>query len=354
MSDDRTRPDESGGSAREAWGRPAPREGREALPAQPDPRRKRRRGGEPDVVPEATPTSYYGQPIINRPVWQAPDIPGYLYLGGLAGASSVLAAGADLTGRVRLARDLKVAATGAVGLSLVALIHDLGRPARFLNMLRVFKPRSPMSVGSWLLSAYGTASAGAAGSALTGVFPRTGRAATLGAALLGPAVAAYTAVLLSDTAVPAWHEAYRELPFLFTGSAAASAAGLALVTGRPADTAPARRAAVLAAATELGAETVLRRRLGKLGEPYHEGKAGRLMRAAGILTGAGALGAATAGARSRAAAAGSGLALMAGSALSRFAVFQAGFVSADDPAYTVGPQRARLDEQREQESHAHE
>lgn len=299
--------------------------------------------GEPSVVPKSSPTSYYGRPILNRPVWKSPDIPGYLYLGGLAGASSVLAAGADLTGRTRLARDLKVAATGAIGLSMVALIHDLGRPARFLHMLRVFKPRSPMSVGSWLLSAYGGLASGAAGSALTGVLPRTGRAATLGAAVLGPAVAAYTAVLIADTAVPAWHEAYRELPFVFTGSAATSAAGLALVAGRPNETGPARHAAAAGAAVELAAEHLLERRLGTIAEPYRTGRAGALMRAAKILTGAGALAAVTAAARSRTAAVGGGLALLAGSALTRFAVFEAGLASADDPKYTVEPQRARAD-----------
>jgi hypothetical protein len=106
--------------------------------------------------------SYYGLPVLNQPTWEPLDIAGYLFLGGLAGASSALAAASVLTGRPALARPLRFGAAGAVSLSFVALVHDLGRPSRFYNMLRVFKPSSPMSVGSWLLSVYGPAAVGAA------------------------------------------------------------------------------------------------------------------------------------------------------------------------------------------------
>ena len=107
-------------------------------------------------------TSYYGRPILQEPVWEARSIASYLFLGGLAGASSVLAAGAQATGRERLATSTKTAALGAIGLSVVALVEDLGRPERFPMMLRVVKPTSPMSVGSWILSAYGPAAGAAA------------------------------------------------------------------------------------------------------------------------------------------------------------------------------------------------
>ncbi|MEA2190926.1 MAG: hypothetical protein QOI73_1047, partial [Solirubrobacteraceae bacterium] len=120
--------------------------------------------------------SYYGRPIINAPVWEARDIAGYLFLGGLAGASSLLGAGAHATGRPALARTAKAGAAAAIGLSFVALIHDLGRPQRFVNMLRVVKPSSPMNIGTWLLSAYGPAAAVAAATALTHRAPRTGAA----------------------------------------------------------------------------------------------------------------------------------------------------------------------------------
>jgi Ni/Fe-hydrogenase subunit HybB-like protein len=151
--------------------------------------RRRRRGGEQPMVPDAEFTSYYGRPVIKEVVWTVPDIGGYLFLGGLAGASSVLAAGAQQSGYGELARVAKVAALGAISLSAAALVHDLGRPRRFVNMLRVFKPTSPMSVGSWLLAAYGPVAGAAAVSEMTGILPKAGRAATLGAAVLGPGIA---------------------------------------------------------------------------------------------------------------------------------------------------------------------
>ena len=72
------------------------------------------------MVPEAEFTSYYGKPVINRPVWKSPNIPGYLFLGGLAGAASLLGAGAHLTGRPALATAAKAGSFGAGCLSLVA------------------------------------------------------------------------------------------------------------------------------------------------------------------------------------------------------------------------------------------
>lgn len=286
--------------------------------------------------------SYYGRPVIKAPSWAATDIAGYFFLGGLAGAGSVLAAGAQLTGRTTTATALKVSSLAAVSLSAAALVHDLGRPARFVNMLRVCKPTSPMSVGSWLLSAYGPAAGVAALTATTGRLPRAGAVATAAAALLGPAVAAYTGVLVADTAVPAWHGAYRELPYLFTASATAAASGMALVLAPTAQTGPARCAAVLAAGAEHTAERAIERRLGMVAPTYRTGRPGTLMRCAQALTTTGAAAAALLAGRSRPAAVLSGLALLAGSACTRFGVFAAGLASAADPAYTVGPQRAAL------------
>ena len=293
------------------------------------------------MVPRATFDSYYGRPVIKEPVWRTPDVPGYLFLGGLAGASSALAGFAQLTGNRELPRAAKVAAAGAIGLSAAALVHDLGRPARFLNMLRVFKPTSPMSVGSWLLAAYGPAAGAAAASSVTGLLPGVGAAATAAAAALGPAIATYTAALLCDTAVPAWHEGYREMPFLFAGSAASAAGGLAMLAVHPDSAAPAVRFAVLGAAVELTAKSSLLRRLGPAAAPYQNGRVGTLMEAAEVLTAAGLAGSVLAN-RSRVALAVSGAALVAASALTRFGVFEAGLASARDPKYTVDPQRARL------------
>jgi hypothetical protein len=303
--------------------------------------RERRGGGREVMVPEATPTSYYGQPVLHRPTWEARDIAGYFFLGGLAGAGSVVGAAAQLTGRPGLARVAKVGAAGAAGLSIGALVHDLGRPARFVNMLRVWKPSSPMSVGSWILAGYVPAAGAAALADLTGRWPRAGGLATAAAALAGPAVATYTGALVADTAVPAWHDGHREMPLVFGASGTAGAAGLGLLTAPAAETAPVRRLAVAAA----GAELVLARRLRQGMHPavaasYHAGRAGRLLRAAESLTAAGAV-LAAAGRRRPWLARIGGAALLAGSACTRFGIFQAGIQSVDDPDATVLPQRDR-------------
>jgi formate-dependent nitrite reductase membrane component NrfD len=307
--------------------------------------RRRRRGGrgERAMVPPAEFSSYYGKPIVKEPTWAALDIAGYLFLGGLAGASSTLAAGAELTGRPGLARPLKLGAAGAISLSLLALVHDLGRPERFLNMLRVFKPTSPMSVGVWILSAYAPAAvAAAAGELIEGLRP-LGRAGTVGAAVLGPAVASYTGVLIADTATPAWHEGHREMPFVFVGSGASAAAGLGLLFAPLAENAPAVRLAVIGASAEMTAVKILERRIGIVAENYHQGRAGKLMRTAEALTVAGVVGAVRYGRRSRALAALSGGALLAASACARFGIFEAGRQSARDPRYTVVLQRERAE-----------
>ena len=307
-----------------------------------------RRKGEQPVVPPAEFTSYYGKPILNSPVWESPDIPGYLFLGGLAGGSSLLAAGADLTGRAVLAQVAKTGAFAAGVTSVVALVHDLGRPARFLNMMRMFKVTSPMSVGSWLLGGYVPAAGVAAATALTGRLPRIGAAATAGSALIGPVVASYTAALISNTAVPAWHDGYQEMPFVFTGSGMMAAGGLGLLgTALPGtsrdEAGPARNLALLGWAMEAAASERMERRMGMVAEPYSEGRGGMYRKAGKVLGAAGAAGAALSG-RSRVAAVLSGATLLASSAATRWGIYHAGLASAGDPKYTVVPQRQRLKE----------
>ena len=233
-------------------------------------------------------------------------------------------------------------------------MHDLGRPERFYNMLRIAKPTSPMSVGTWILTAYGPF-AGLAGVAeLRGLLPRrlawastllsyAGRPAGLVSALVAPAVASYTAVLLTDTATPTWHDAHRHLPFVFVGSASAASGGLAMLTVPLAESGPARRLAVGGALLEAAVEQHMERAMGLTAEPLHQGLAGRLLRASKALTLAGTVGALLSG-RSRLGTALSGAALMAGSACLRFGVFEAGQESARDPRYVVVPQRARVQE----------
>ncbi|KOX02783.1 nitrite reductase [Micromonospora sp. NRRL B-16802] len=328
------------------------------LPARSPKRRGGRRGGGEDIrVPEAEFTSYYGRPILKPPVWKW-DIAAYLFTGGLAAGSSLLAAGGQVTGRPALRRAGRVTALAAVSASAVFLIRDLGRPERFHHMLRVAKPTSPMSVGTWILTAFGPAAGVAAIAEGAGLLPRrgllglvgralppAGHAAGLVAAATAPALATYTGVLLADTAVPSWHEAYPELPVVFAGSALASGAGVGLLAAPPAEAGPARRMAVAGAALELYGAHRVETRLGLLSEPYRQGRPGRLLRAGRLLTAAGVTGAVL-GRRSRAVGALSGAALLAASVVTRFGIFYGGVVSARDPRYTVVPQRERVNARR--------
>jgi formate-dependent nitrite reductase membrane component NrfD len=304
------------------------------------------------MVPDATFTSYYGRQIVKPSPWEA-DIPAYLFFGGLAAGSSLMGAGGDLTGRPALRRAGRLGALGAITVSMGALVHDLGRPERFLNMLRTAKLTSPMSVGTWILSGYGPFAGAAAAAELLGMLPasRSGPLSTLVslgrplgvvAALTAPPVAAYTAVLLADTATPSWHEAHRELPFVFVGSAAAASAGLQLIAAPMDQTGPARRMALGGALLELAAGQRMERSMGITAEPLHQGTPGLLMKLSKALTIVGAAGSLLAG-RNRAMAVISGAALMAGSVCTRFGIFEAGQQSARDPKYTVVPQRERLE-----------
>jgi formate-dependent nitrite reductase membrane component NrfD len=325
-------------------------------------RRRRGRGGDgAPVVPEASFSSYYGRPVLKASPWQE-DIPAYLFLGGLAAGSSLLGAGADLSNRPALRRAGRLGGLGAITLSFAALVHDLGRPGRFVNMLRVAKPTSPMSVGTWILVIYGPLTGLAGAAELRGLLPRKlgwaarllqrgARPAGLGAAVIAPAVASYTAVLLSDTATPAWHEAYRELPFVFVGSAAAASGGLGMLSAPAEQAGPARRMAVAGAVGELAAARRMESSMGIAAETLHDGRTGRLMQAG---TACMRVGAALAAAvdllpaahvsnrRTRVASAVAGVALLAGSASTRFAIFHAGQASARDPKYTIVPQRERV------------
>jgi DMSO reductase anchor subunit len=285
--------------------------------------------------------SYYGRNVVKEPVWK-PAVAFYLFAGGVAGASSVLHGIARLRGKNELARaSLYIGAVADV-VSPILLISDLGRPERALNMLRVFKPTSPMSVGSWVLITSGGASSTAAILELFGVLKPLKKAAEVVSFLSGPPLATYTGTLLANTAVPVWHEARHELPWLFAASASASAGAAAVTALPPADAAPARRLALLGVAGELALMTVMERRLGFVGEVYRQGEAGRYGRISKACTAAGAALLARSGRRSRAAAAVGGTLVLAGELALRWSIFRAGFQSAKDPRYTVIPQRERL------------
>ena len=299
-----------------------------------------RGGAEMRMVPKERPSSYHGRPIVKEPTWTW-EIPWYFFTGGLAGGSSMLGLAASLSGNRPLARRAWLISLGGIAVSPALLISDLGRPERFYNMLRVFKVTSPMSVGSWILSLNGAAIVPVAYGALRLRPPRIARAAEPVAALAGLGLATYTAVLVANSAIPVWSEARRELPLIFAAGAGASAGAAAVALTPPSHSAPARRLAVGGAVAEIVAIEVMKRRLGALGEPYHQGRPQIFGRASRLLSAAGA-GLLASGRRRRARTLVGAAMVLAGAACERWSVFEAGFLSARDPAYTVDPQRERV------------
>lgn len=212
-----------------------------------------------------------------------------------------------------------------------------------------------MSVGSWILTAY----SGGIGVATAAEVDRlTGERIPLGTlrpvlraveapagivgAVFSPLLAVYTAVLLSDTAVPTWNAVHRDLPFVFVSSASLAASGLAMITTGVDDAGPARTLAAIGAACDVAATRYMEHRADPVAtEPLHEGTPGTLMRTAERLAIAGGVGALLSG-RSRVVSVASGLALLAASACTRFGVFHAGIESAKNPRYTIEPQKRRL------------
>jgi hypothetical protein len=284
--------------------------------------------------------SYYGRPVIKEPVWE-PEIPWYFFTGGLAGASAVLSLVARLAGNEPLARRSLYIGAAADIVSPALLISDLGRPERFLNMFRVFKVTSPMSLGSWILGVSSGASVSAALLEATGRLKPAKYLAELVSALSGAPLSVYTATLVSDTAIPVWHEARQELPFVFGSSALASAGAAAAMVVAPEDAGPARRLAIGGVVAEGVFTQVMERRLGMLANPYREGEAGKYSKLAKTCAAGGSALLALGGKRSRVTAVAGGALLLAGEAALRWSVFKAGFQSARDPKYTVIPQRER-------------
>jgi len=287
---------------------------------------------------------YYGQPIVKPPVWTW-QIGLYLFVGGTAGMSAVLALAALVTGRPRqlVSAALTVALSGAI-ISPLLLIWDLGRPARFLNMLRVFKWRSAMSVGVWTLLVFstfaGTAFLAVEGAGIlreAGVPTLLARGAifalVLGTALSGVVLATYTGVLLGATAVPAWSAHHVLLPFHFGIVGLGSAAAVLELLGFR--LAALNTLGLMAAAIEtgIGAWIELNRR-GPTARALHEGRAGFLLRAAGLLTGPVAFILRATGLVTVAA-----VCFLLGAVTSRYGWIFAGRFSAGDPEETIARQR---------------
>ncbi|UVI36036.1 NrfD/PsrC family molybdoenzyme membrane anchor subunit [Brevibacterium spongiae] len=393
-------------------------------------RRKRRRGGrggpggrgggrgggwknrgadgnrEMPMVEDVEFSSYYGRSIVKAPPW-GDEIGTYLFLGGLAGGSSLLGFGAQLTDRPGLRIASRMTAIAATGIGGAALVADLGRPERFLNMMRVVKVSSPMSLGTWILSGFGVGSGvtfaieldRVTGERLLPLGPlrkvlhAMETPAAIESAFFATPLAAYTAVLLGATAVPTWNAAGRNgLPYVFVSSASMAAGGAVMALAPVAETGPARLLALAGTAGEVLSMPAMKQRMHPAEvDPMEDGEPGRKLHRAEKLLIAGAVGAAavevgarvfakklgrdsggsggSAGAiadavsslggstgvgkrswKTRAVLRGlsvvSGAALAAASAYTRFGMLEAGIESVKDPRHVVEPQRARLEERR--------
>jgi formate-dependent nitrite reductase membrane component NrfD len=294
-------------------------------------------------------TTYYDQPVIKEPVWIW-SVPMYLYVGGLAGASSVLAAAAqarDPRGLRRLIRRAHAVAMVSEVVCAGLLIHDLGRPARFLNMLRVFRPTSPMSVGSWALTISGGSSTAAAlFGGRRGLLGRIGTVAGYASGVIGMPLAGYTAVLLANTAVPVWQGSRVTLPPLFLGSATASAGALLdLFPLRERERAVVHRYGLAGKIATLVVAPLLLLEIGarsRASLPLRSGASAALWKLSLGLTASSLLLSLVPGRGSPQRRIASGLLGTAGAVALRWAIFQAGKASSRDPRATFEPQRARL------------
>ncbi|HEY2382565.1 MAG TPA: NrfD/PsrC family molybdoenzyme membrane anchor subunit [Terriglobia bacterium] len=284
--------------------------------------------------------TYYDEPLLKKPVWLW-SIPTYFYLGAAAGASLALGAAAQVmrAGSPELVRRCRWIGLAGVSAGTVLLIYDLGRPSRFLNMLRVFRPTSPMNVGSWLLSATGSLAglSVVAGGAI-------GQAAAVGAGVLGVPLSGYTGVLLANTAMPVWQDGRRSLPALFVASGMASAGALFHLMDLPArDEAIAHRFALAGQAAELAAMVALERETSKVqrvAEPLRTGAPGLLWKVAKVL-GAASLALSLFARKSPKAKTAAGLCGTAAALSLRFSLLQAGRHSALDPRAAIEQQRVR-------------
>jgi formate-dependent nitrite reductase membrane component NrfD len=182
---------------------------------------RRARGGE--EVPETI-----QGPIIHAPVWTW-EVPVYFWFGGMAAGSSFVALACDVAGDEHSARIARRVALAALIPCPPLLILDLGRPERFYNMLRIFKPRSPMSMGAWALTAFGNLAAAAVGADLIGR-PREAKALGAANAVVGGYLGSYTGILLASTAVPLWARSRLYLGPIFVATATATGAAACRLT----------------------------------------------------------------------------------------------------------------------------
>ncbi len=308
-----------------------------------------REAAQPYLEAPATEITYYGRPLLKQSVWTF-DIPLYYFLGGAAGAAMTLGAAIQLVAPPERGRLREVAAichwTGILGSTAGAgfLIHDLGRPSRFLHMMRVFRPTSPMNMGVWILSGAAPAAI-AAGLFINrrGFWGKVGEISGYTAGVFGAALAGYTGVLVANTAIPVYQASRRWLPVLFLASGAASAASIIDIFVEPEATlgitrifGTAARVAEIAAAEQMEHAAS---EIPRVGLPLREGPSGLLWNAAAVLTTASLAVSLFPGKSHRKSRIAACLSL-AGALCVRFAVHHAGDASSRDASALFAQQRA--------------
>jgi hypothetical protein len=236
-------------------------------------------------------TGYYGIPLLKQPPWTW-EIPLYFFVGGAAGASAVIGAVSDFTGSdPLLAKHARwIAAAGSV-ISPILLISDLGRPSRFLAMVRILKPQSPMSVGVWTLLGFSSAACSAfaadmmesryGSSPVLRFLRHAGQATSL---LFGLPFSNYTGVLIAVTAVPVWKCSASDLPVHFAASGVGASVGMLELMGHDRSR-PLQMLGIGAAAIETLEGVRIETRSHEDLQPLKRGASGWVIRTGGVLSG---------------------------------------------------------------------
>ena len=242
--------------------------------------------------PRATPeTGYYGIPFLEKPAWTW-EIPLYFFVGGAAGSAAVIATTAEWAGRdLELARKARWVSLAGISISSMLLVSDLGRPERFLAMLRVFKPQSPMSMGAWLLASFGVATGAAVISDVVrekyaDLLPlrMVGGLAKAVSSAFGLPFSNYTGVLIGATVIPVWNRNVKSLPIHFGMSGLQSAVSVLELLGH-ADNNALNVLGIGSASWETLEGVLLEGRRDPLLEPLKKGKSGWVTRLGGVLSG---------------------------------------------------------------------
>jgi len=286
----------------------------------------------PDPVSAA---SYHGNPVLKPPTWTW-QVPLYFFVGGLAGISAVIALVAHLFGNAGLLRAGLWVGFGGGLISAPLLIADLGRPARFLNMLRVFKLRSAMSVGAWTLAGFSSA----VGLAVVchelilagyrnDFWLALEWVAEISAALSGLILASYTSVLIGVTAIPVWSENRRLVPVVFLAGGLGSAAAVLELLGFLVPVT--QLIGIVASAVETLVAITIELRGRYVDRPLRDGGVGWLTRTGAALSGPASLLLRTFSGHSSSARYLSALCFLIGALISRYAWIAAGRVSSRDP-----------------------